>query len=187
MNFDINELLKYKDNVDNDDVRFKEIIKDKLLNNDKIIYVLNNKELVEAEAENSEYFGVNILPYYMVNPTQTNVQNFICYEVQFQEVDRYNSIIKYGRIVFHVLCERKNAIEEHTGIARHDLLCALLMEDFNWSNCFGVQIHCVEDKPIVVDGLYSARQIIFEGKFPNSIAKTQNGSTRVVNNLGINR
>ena len=41
MDINIQELLKFKTEVDNDDIRFKEIIKEKLLNNEKIIYVLN--------------------------------------------------------------------------------------------------------------------------------------------------
>ena len=183
----ITELLKYKDKPDNDDIRFKEIVKQKLLNNEKIIYVLNNKELQDSEAEADEYFGVNILPYYMISPTQTNVQNFLCYEIQFAEESRYNQIIKYVRLIFYVLCEQKSNIEVHTGIARHDLLQALLLEEFNWSNCFGNQIHCVSDKPSVTDNDYNTRTIIFEGKVTNGVVKTMNNVSRVFNNNGINR
>lgn len=184
---DLSELLKFKDKSINDDIRFKEIVKKKLLDNDKIIYVLNNKELQEAEAEVDEYFGVNILPYYMVVPTQTNVQNFVCYEVLFKEEARYNNIVKYIQLIFYVLCDQKNAIEPHTGIARHDLLQALLKEEFNWSNCFGNQIHCVSDKPSTVDSRYSARTLIFEGKCLNEITTSSDNKVRVYNNYGINR
>lgn len=187
MNEIIQDLLKYKNVVDSDDIRFKEIIKEKLVNNEKIVYVLNNKELQESEAEPSDYFNVNILPYYIIHPTQTDVQNYICYEVNFTEEARYNSVIKYGQIIFYILCEQKNNIEEHTGIARHDLLAALIMDEFNWSNCFGIQVHCVSDKPSTTDSNYATRTLVFEGKFPNSIAKTQNDKTKVVNNFGVNR
>lgn len=184
----LQDLLQYKKVVDSDDVRFKQIIKEKLVNDERIIYVLNNKDLEDA----SDYFGVNILDYYLIQPSQHNVQNFICYEVSFDEEARYNSVIKYGQIIFTILCEQKNLdVTTETGagvgIARHDLLAALIMDDFNWSNLFGVQVHCVSDKPTVVDQKYACRTLVFEGKFPNSIARTQNGTTRIINNDGINR
>lgn len=180
----VQDLLKFKTKVDNDNIRFKEIIKEKLLTNDKLIYVLNNKELQEAGAENDEYFEANIRPYYVIHPMQTDVQNFVCYETSFDEVARYNNVIKIGQIIFYVLCEQKNIIEENTGIARQDLLAAILTEQFNWSNFFGQQIHLVSDRPSVVDNDYACRTLIFEGRFPNSIAKTKDGNTMVINNYG---
>ena len=54
---------------DSDDIRYKEIIKQNLINNDLIIYLLNNKELEEVEADPSDYLGVNILPYFLIHPT----------------------------------------------------------------------------------------------------------------------
>lgn len=186
MDIDITELLKFKTELDDDNIRFKETIKDKLLNNEKIIFVLNNKELLENDAPVDEYYGTNIFPMYIVPGTQHNTQNFVCYEVSFSEVARYNKIIKEGQIIFYILCEEKTAIEEHTGIARQDLLAALIKEQFNWSNFFGNQIHLVSDRPIVVDNHYPARTLIFEGQFPNSIVKTKDGKSNVINNWGVN-
>lgn len=183
----IKELLKFKEKPDNDDIRFKEIVKQKLLDNEKIIYALNNKELQESGAEPDEYFGINILPYYMIANTQTNVQNFICYEISYSEEARYNNVIKYVQLIFYILCEQKNNIDSHTGIARHDLLQALLLEEFNWSNCFGNQIHCVSDVPGVTDTAYNLRTLKFEGKFTKDLSKTNSNLTRIYNNDGINR
>lgn len=167
------ELRAYRTNLDSDDVFCKEIIKDKLLKNNKIIYLLNNKELQDAGASNDEYFGTNILGYYMITPTQTNVQNFICYEVQFDEVARYNKKIKYGQIIFYILCEQKTLTEKTTGLARHDLIAALIMEEFNWTNCFGTQVSCISDKASVVDTDYACRTLIFEMETPNNLIKNQ--------------
>ena len=178
---EIKELRNFKILADNDSIRYKNIIKQKLLNNNKIIYLLNNKTLVDAEAEADEYFGVNILPYYLINPTQTDVQNYICYEVMFDETARYNDIIKIGQVIFYILCEQKNNIEKNTYIARHDLLSALILDEFNWSQCFGTTIHCVSDIPSVVDTYYNCRTLTFELETHNSIAKTKTGITRIVN------
>lgn len=171
---------------DSDNIRVKEIIKKQLIDNEMIIYLLNNKELEDQEADPSDYLGVNILPYYLIHPTLHNVQNFICYEVQTREEYRYNNTIKMLQIVFYVLCDEKNGIDKQTGIARHDLLSALIIHDFNWSNLFGKQIHLVSDVPSVTDNDYSTRTLTFEGEFPNNIVKSDYNtkSTMVINKTG---
>ena len=180
----IQELRQYKTVVDDDNIRFKEVIKKTLIEDPLIIYLLNNKELEESEADPSDYLGVNILPFYMVHPTQHNVSNFICYEVQFKETPRYNDALKYVDIVFYILCEEKNNIEKVTGIARHDLIGARLRTLFNWTNKFGTQCHIVSDYPNVVDNDYAIRTLTFEMTMPLDIVKTKNGVSMVVNKIG---
>lgn len=179
--------LKYV--TDNDNIRIKEIIKQKLLANDDIIHVLNNKELQESEAENDEYFGVNILPYYMVTPTQTNSQNFICFTVGYENVERnftnssrmYNDLQKHLHIVFVVMCEQKNIKEEDTGIARHDLLAALIQNEFNFTNFFGRRVQIISDDESIVDSKYCARTLVFSQVTDNNVTKTQYGNpSRIV-------
>lgn len=179
-------LLAFKENIDSDEIRFKELIKQKLLNNRFIIHCLANKELEEADAEPDEYFGehANIKPFFMVPDVQSKTATYICYEIQFDEVARYNKIIKIGQIIFYVLCHEEDIIDRDTGIARHDLLSALILDQFNWTNIFGMQIHCVSNKPSTTDSHYATRTIVFEGEFPNSIAKTPKvpgSKARVVN------
>ena len=171
---------------DSDNIRIKEIIKKTLIKNDMIIYLLNNKELEEQEADPSDYLGVNILPYYLIHETLHNVQNIICYEVQTREEYRYKNTIKMLQVVFYVLCDEKTGIDKTTGIARHDLLSALITHDFNWSNLFGKQIHLVSDVPNVTDNDYSTRTLTFEGEFPNNIVKSNvnTKSTMVINKTG---
>lgn len=173
-------LRNLKNLPDSDDIRYKEIIKKTLIENDLIIYLLNNKELRDVEADPSDYLGVNILPQYLIHPTQHNVQNFICYETEVRELERYNSKMKLLHIIFYVLCEEKNNIERNTGIARHDLIAALLIDIFNWSNLFGGKIRCISNIPSVVDNDYACRTLIFEQTTDNNLAKTRNGVTRIV-------
>lgn len=176
-NDQLQSLLNLKTIVDSDDIRYKEIIKKTLINSDLMIYLLNNKELEEAEADPSDYLGVNILPFYIIHPTQTNVQNFICYETEVRELERYNKKMKLQHVIFYVLCEEKNNIEKKTGIARHDLIAALLIDMFNWTNLFGGKIHCISNIPSVVDNDYACRTLIFEQLTDNNLAKTRNGVT----------
>ena len=178
---DSERLKRFRTVIDNDNTRNKEVIKEKLLQNRELIHVLNNKELEEAESEPDDYFGVNILPYYMVHPTQTNVQNFVCFETGFDEINRYNGAIKIGQIYFYILCEQKNLIDDETGLARHDLLGAIVMEQFNYTNYFGKKIKCVSDKASVVDGDYACRTLIFEQETPADIVRTTNAQARLYN------
>lgn len=177
----LQELRDYKKLVDSDDIRFKEIIKKTLIENPLIIYLLNNKELENVGADPSDYLGINILPYYQIKPTQHNVQNYICYETETRELERYNSNMKLQRVIFYVLCEEKNNIEKKTGIARHDLIAAILINTFNWSNLFTNKIHIVSDIPSVVDNDYACRTLIFEMTTDNNLAKTVNGITAMNN------
>lgn len=179
-------LRSLKTLTDSDNIRFKEIIKKKLIDNPMIIYLLNNTELEDSEADPSDYLGVNILPFYLIHPTQHNCQNYICYEVQTREEHRYNQTIKYGQVIFYVLCDEKNNIEKNTGIARHDLISSLIINEFNWTNLFGKQIHLISDVPGVTDTDYSLRVLTFEGEMPNNLVKSDvtNKSTRVVNKIG---
>lgn len=177
----LQELRNLKTLVDSDDIRFKEIIKKNLIENDLLIYLLNNKELQGVGADPSDYLGVNILPYYIIKPTQHNVQNFICYETETRELERYNSNMKLQRVIFYVLCEEKNNIEKKTGIARHDLIAALLIDMFNWTNLFTNKIHIISDIPSVVDNDYACRTLIFEMTTDNNLAKTKNGATAMNN------
>ena len=164
-------LLHYRNEPDEDDIRYKEIIKQKLLKNNRIIYLLNNRELEESEASNDEYFGINILPYFLISSTQTNVQNFICFECSFDDTIKYNSAMKVQEIIFYCLCEQKNIIEQATSCARHDLLAAEIINMFQGCNDFGNQLKLVSDKPSVTDNNYATRTLIFEQIGPNSLTR----------------
>lgn len=174
-------LLAIKGSLDSDDIKIKEKIKQVLLNNRYIVHVLNNKELEENDAEPDDYFGVNILPYYMINPTQTNIQNFICYEVSYDEVGRWNPAIKTQQIIFYILCHHNNLIDEETGMARHDLLASILQTDFNYTNYFGKKITLVSNVPSVVDTHYACRTLIFEQTVDNNLVKTRKSIPMLAN------
>ena len=176
-------LREWRDIFDSDNIRIKEKIKQALLENKYIIHVLNNHDLDEDEPD--EYFDVNILPYYLVSPTQTHTENFICYDVQTEQ-QRYgmNPVMKKQFIVFHILCEQKNLIDQDTYLARHDLLAALIMDTINWSHFLGRQIHCVADVPSIVDDKYASRTLTFELELPNNISSQKNSAYpkgRVIN------
>ena len=55
---EIEQLRPYRNKPDKDDVFYKELVKKEVLKDDRIIYLLNNKELEDVDAENDEYFGI---------------------------------------------------------------------------------------------------------------------------------
>lgn len=174
-------LREFREKIDYDDIKIKEKIKEKLLEEELIIHVLNNKELENADAQPDDYYGVNILPYYIIEPTQTDVQNFICFEVDYNELNYYNSSMKELLIKFIVLCEQKNIIDEDTSLPRHDLLASLILEKFNQTNYFGAKVRCISDVSSVVDQTYACRTLIFEQKTDNNLTKTKNKIPMLVN------
>lgn len=162
-------LRKLKREPNEDDIRYKEVIKRRLLKNNKIIYLLHNKELEEKESENDDYFGDNILPFYLISPVQTTVKNYLCFETSFESVSRYNSVMKNQQVIFYILCHNKDINVTEVGVARHDLIASVLIDEYNGSNIFGTQLKLISDKPSVVDNNYSARTLIFEQITTNSI------------------
>ena len=174
---DTERLLVFKDKSDADEVRIKEIIKQALLGDKYILHVLDNKELeanVEDDGTGADAdFGVNILPYYNIAPTQSATSAFICYEVSCEK-QRYGGSVgqKKLNIIFYVLVDQKLITDKDTGIARHDLLSALLQNRFNYTNYFGRKIHLVSNIPSVTDNQYSCRTLMFEQLTDDNVVKS---------------
>ncbi len=180
---DTEHLRAFRNLLDCDDIKLKQEIKQRLLNNKYIIKVLANKELEDADAEPDDYFGINIKPYYMIPETQTSAQNIICFETSNEPRSRWETatVEKYQQIIFYILCHSNNAIEPMTSVARHDLLAALIMEEFNFKVLSCGRIHLLSDKPGITDERYLSRTIIFSCKSDSNLVKTQNGTTRIIN------
>ena len=195
----LNKLRSYASTPDDDNIRYKEKIHDALLNNAELLYALNNKELEpelfdgdklnideetgELLGEVDRYFGdnSNIRPYLFIPETQTEVKHFICYQVSFDELPRYNDLQKYTNITFNIFVHGKDAMDKLTGIPRHDLIASIIRERFNWSNIFGMQTHLVASKESTTDSNYLVRTLIFQIVDTNGIVNTQNGKTSITN------
>lgn len=165
----IQEIIEYKKHNEIDNIYYKEIIKNKLVKNDKIIFSLNNPNLDPDSP--ADYIGENIRPYYIMPETQGEPKNYICFETSFNEVPKYNNVLKMGQVIFYVLCDVRTIYDQKTGIARHDLIAALIQDEFNWTNMFGTQIRLVSDKPLIVDTYFAGRTLIFEQTTTNALVK----------------
>lgn len=168
-NEELSQLRALKRNAEDDNIRYKQIIKEKILDNKKIIHVLDNKSLDEDTPD--EYYGVNIFPCYCVPEVASKVDNYICFETGFDTLSTENELIKYFRIYFYVLCNTKNITDKDTGIPKHDLLGDLIIEQFNYNVFIQGQVKLVSDMPISLDDNYCCRVLTFETQTTNSIAR----------------
>ena len=195
----LNKLRAYADTPDDDNIRYKEKIHDALLNNAELLYALNNKELEselfngnelnidketgELLGEVDRYFGdnSNIRPYLFIPDTQTEVKHYICYQVSFDEMPRYQDTLKYTNVTFTIFVHGNDRNDKLTGIPRHDLIASIIRERFNWSNIFGMQTHLVSSEESTIDNNYLVRILVFQVIDTNGIVNTTNGKTSLSN------
>lgn len=204
-----NDLLKklraFMDTPNDDNILYKQKIKNALISNPCLLYAINEKklesELFDADGninwelndetgiyeplgEWDRYFGEssNIRPFLFIPETQTTVKHYICYQAAFNETPRYNAIEKYMNITFTIFVHGDDSIDKLTGIPRHDLIASILRERIQWSNIFGTQCRLVSDRESVTDTNYLVRTLVFECTILNSISQTHNSKTSVINN-----
>ena len=200
----LDKLRAYADTPDDDNIRYKEKIHDALLKNAELLYALNNTELEselfdedgnllidektgELLGEVDRYFGdsSNIRPYLFIPDTQIDVKHYVCYQVAFDELPRYQNVQKYTEITFNIFVNGKDRTDKLTGIPRHDLIASIIREKFNWSNIFGMQTHLISSKESVTDNNYLVRTLIFQITDVNSITYTPLGEkASYINKLG---
>ena len=187
----LDKLRAYADTPDDDNIKYKDIIKKALLNCPELLCALNNKELEselfdedgnllidkdtgELLGEVDRYFGdnSNIRPSLFIPDTQTTVNSYVCYQVMFDELPRYQNIYKYNEIIFNIFVNGKDRTDELTGIPRHDLIASIIREKFNWSSIFGMQSKLISSKESTTDNNYVVRTLIFQIEDTNRIVYT---------------
>ena len=210
----LNKLRVYKTTPDDENIQYKKKIEKALMLNPCLLYTLNEKSLeselfdddgninwkwnedtkeYEPLGEWERYFGSNsnIRPFLFIPDTQTEVKHYICYQVAFDEMPRYQDTLKYTNITFTIFVHGNDRYDKFTGIPRHDLIASIIRERFNWSNIFGMQTHLVSSKESTTDNNYLVRTLVFQvvdtnGIHKTSNSKTSNSKTSIVN-YGIRR
>ena len=205
----LNKLRAYATTPDDETTQYKEKIKQALMKSPELLYALHEEELeteLYCEDENrnlvlnideetgellgevDRYFGEssNIRPYLFIPETQTEVKHYVCYQVMFDELPRYNDTQKYTQITFTIFVNGKDREDELTGLPRHDLIASIIREKFNWSNIFGMQTHIITSKESTTDNNFIVRTLVFQLVDTNGIVETKNGITSV-NNYKVRR
>ena len=202
----LNKLRAYKTTPDDDVILYKQKIKNALLSNPCLLYALNDKKLeselfdkngninwewnedtkqYEPLGEWDRYFGSDSLirPFLFIPDTQTTVKCYICYQVEFNEMPRYNNIEKYTLIIFNIFVHGDDRVDKLTGIPRHDLIASIIREKFNWSSIFGMQAKLISSKESTTDNNYICRTLTFQVLDLNGIVNTPYGQeTQIRNN-----
>lgn len=205
----LNKLRAYKTTPDDENIQYKKKIEKALMLNPCLLYALNEKSLeselfdddgninwewnedtkeYEPLGEWDRYFGgtSNIRPYLFIPDTQTEVKHYICYQVSFDEMPRYQDTLKYTNITFTIFVHGNDRNDKLTGIPRHDLIASIIRERFNWSNIFGMQTHLVSSKESTTDNNYLVRTLVFQVVDTNGIHKTTDKKSSIMN-YGIRR
>ena len=210
----LNKLRAYKTTPDDENIQYKKKIEKALMLNPCLLYALNEKSLeselfdddgninwewnedtkeYEPLGEWDRYFGgtSNIRPYLFIPDTQTEVKHYICYQVSFDEMPRYQDTLKYTNVTFTIFVHGNDRNDKLTGIPRHDLIASIIRERFNWSNIFGMQTHLISSKESTTDNNYLVRTLVFQvvdtnGIYNTSNSKTSNSKTSIVN-YGVRR
>ena len=202
----LNKLCAYKTTPDDDVILYKQKIKNALLSNPCLLYALNDKKLeselfdkngninwewnedtkqYEPLGEWDRYFGSDSLisTFLFIPDTQTTVKCYICYQVEFNEMPRYNNIEKYTLIIFNIFVHGDDRVDKLTGIPRHDLIASIIREKFNWSSIFGMQAKLISSKESTTDNNYICRTLTFQVLDLNGIVNTPYGQeTQIRNN-----
>ena len=205
----LNKLRTYKITPDDENIQYKKKIEKALMLNPCLLYALNEKSLeselfdddgninwewnedtkeYEPLGEWDRYFGgtSNIRPYLFIPDTQTEVKHYICYQVSFGEMPRYQDTLKYTNVTFTIFVHGNDGNDKLTGIPRHDLIASIIRERFNWSNIFGMQTHLVSSKESTIDNNYLVRTLVFQVVDTNGIHKTTDKKSSIMN-YGIRR
>ena len=170
------QLLGLRTNYDDLNIQFKQIVKQRIIADPRIIYVLHNDDLDCRQPD--DYLNVNVLSRVNLPEVQSRVKNYICFKV-----DLANDLEKHARlarvlVTFQILCRDSDIVTEF-GIDRHDLLGYLLKDNFHGSNAFWTQSECIYDQETLTDSHYNGRLIKFEMIVPNKLLETKNGVTSV--------
>ena len=205
----LNKLRTYKITPDDENIQYKKKIEKALMLNPCLLYALNEKSLeselfdddgninwewnedtkeYEPLGEWDRYFGEtsNIRPYLFIPDTQTEVKHYICYQVSFDEMPRYQDTLKYTNVTFTIFVHGNDRNDKLTGVPRHDLIASIIRERFNWSNIFGMQTHLVSSKESTIDNNYLVRTLVFQVVDTNGIHKTTDKKSSIMN-YGIRR
>lgn len=195
----LEKLYSYSHTDDDDTIRIKKNIKDALLHCPELLYCMKDPELEkelftsdgklnvgedgEPLGEWDRYFGdfAPIRPYLFIPETQSEKNNYLCYQVSFQDSPLRNNTEKYCIITFVIFINEKDAIDKDTGIPRHDLIGSIIREKMAWSGICGNKMIPTSDKESTTDNSFLTRTLMYETTLPNSLVKTDKNFTYLNN------
>ena len=188
MKRDLSSISRTLDDVKNNDIIYKKAKIQEIFENDpdlldvlgRIPKIPLNKyadpsnpteaELAERKRITEYNFKVSkpqIIPFLKVNDIQTEVLNFIMFDIS-DEKDSYQSdMIKFQYLTVMPLVIEDD-METEYGIVRIDLLSYIIKDLLCWSNDTGLHWKLVSDTFGITDTKYYSRTLKFLVKAPNT-------------------
>ena len=157
-------------NVDDDIIRKKRIIEQKLYSDPDIIELLDNPNLSPDAPE--DYVYENIWPFIRIPGTQDVSKNFITFSVSDMGRTPGNEVMKTQYVQF-VIFVHQDLIKTKFGMARHDCLSYIVRDIFHLSNALGPQMNLVSNVESVADNNFLVRTLKFEIVDHNSTKPTR--------------
>ena len=114
------------------------------------------------------YRDISIFNFLKIPDTQSKVKNYICFEVNDLEQPRYKDNLLIKNIIFRTV-SHEDDYKTDWGIARQDLLAAIIQSEFDWTNIFGMHIEKISDRGRVAENGYYYREFIYETTVPNNL------------------
>lgn len=125
------------------------------------------KERAEIMEYNDKVSHDQIISFLKVNDIQTEVLNFIMFDMEDERASYTNDLIKHQ--VLTVMClVHENDMDTEYGINRVDLLSYVIKDLLCWSNETGLHMKLIEDKFGITDTKYYARTLKFLIKATNT-------------------
>lgn len=189
MKRDISNITRQLDNYKNNDIIYRKHVVWELLTKDPDIqYLLNRKEKLplnqyedpqnptsEEIAERQRIILYNksvevpqILPFMKVNDIQTEVQNFIMFDIEDARQSYTSSLSKNEILTVLCLIHEDDMTTEFGEITRADLLSYCVVDLINWSNDAGLHWELQSNKPAITDTKYYGRTLEFLVRTPNT-------------------
>ena len=131
--------------------------------------------LYKTEIIGTNYEDKAIFNFLKIPDIQSEVKNYICFEVNDMEIPRGSSSLITKNIIFRTISHESD-YKTDWGIARQDLLASIIKNKFDWSNTFGTHLELCYDKGKVADLGYYYREFVYETTTANNLVnKSLNG------------
>lgn len=140
-------------------------------------YVDKDNPTSEELAKRQEILDYNekieheqIIPFLKLNEIQTEVLNFVMFDVQDDGVAYHNDFIKNQYLIV-MIAIHENDMNTEYGIPRADLVDFIIRDLLCWTNSLGMHMELNEDAPMIMDTHYYMRRLKFFIKMPNVVNK----------------
>lgn len=161
--------LKYL--PDDDNIRCKQRIKERLIQNRHLLHALHSSLLTSDNAD--DYIGTHIRFSTNIPELQDQPEHYILVTTHVDSISKQNEFRKYLHLQFLILADERDLTDTETGIERHDLLAAILKNEFGWSNLFGTVCRIASDTESAADRRYAARKLVYEMEMPRDLVKSR--------------